>query len=209
MNTLEQKKENRFKFLNLLYKKSGGDEFLNQNMYELGTELGFDKKETEAITQYLYGENLLKHTTLGGGIAITHYGIKEIEKALSAPEKPTHYFPPVNIINIHHMEGSQIQQGTLSSKQKGDFKLSNAQNFDDFVKLIKEKRSELILDEEDESEIDAEIATLESQISSSRPKQGIIRESLSSIKRILEGAGSSVVAQQLTSYIPDLLDAMK
>lgn len=209
MNYLEEKKKNRFKYLNLLYEKSGGDKLNDQNMFELGTELGFDKKESEAVAQYLNGEKLLEHTTIGGGIAITHYGVKEVERALSVPEKPTHYFPPVNIINIHHMEGSQIQQGTVSGRQTGNFKLTNTQDLNDFIRLLKEKRQELKLNREDESEIEAEISTLESQIVSSRPKRGIIQESLSSIKRILEGAGGAIVAQQLTPFIPGLLSALK
>jgi len=108
MNSIEQKKKDRFKYLNLLYEKSGGDKLNDQNMFGVGTELGFSEAETMAITQYLNGENLIEHTTIGGGIAITHYGVKEVEGALSHPEESTHYFPPVNIINIHHMEGSQI-----------------------------------------------------------------------------------------------------
>ena len=209
MNSLEQKKGNRFKYLNLLYEKSGGDKFNDQNMFELGTALGFDNEETAGITQYLEGENLIEHTTLGGGIAITHYGVREVEKALSHPEESTPYFPPVNIINIHHMEGSQIQQGTVSSKQTGSFELTNTKDLNDFIRRLKEKRPELNLNVEDESEIDAEISTIESQIVSSRPKPGIIQESLLSIQRILEGAGGAIVAQQLIPFIPALLSALK
>lgn len=209
MTSLEQKKINRFNFLNSLYEKSDGDIIKDQNIFELGAELGFDKAQATAITQYLVGENLVKHTTLDGGIAITHDGVREVEKALSHPEEPTHYFPPVNVITIHHMEGSQIQQGTVSSNQTGTFSLTSAAGLNDFIRLLKSKRLELNLNKEDDSEINAEILTLESQIGSSRPKPQIIKESLLSIKRILEGAGGAIVAHQLLQHLPAFLSSLK
>ena len=98
------------------------------------------------------------------------------------------------------MEGSQIQQGTNSSNQTGTFNLTNGIEINNFLKLLKEQLSVLALNNEDESEIKSDITTLESQINSSRPKQGIIKESILSIQRILEGATGAVVAQQLLPY---------
>lgn len=58
-------------------------------MFELGTELGFDREEVSLIVQYLAGENLVKHRTIGGGIGITHDGVKKVEEAISAPQEST------------------------------------------------------------------------------------------------------------------------
>ena len=41
------------------------------------------------IVEYLVGENLVEYVAIGGEIAITHYGRKEIESALSAPDIAT------------------------------------------------------------------------------------------------------------------------
>jgi hypothetical protein len=69
-------------------------------MWELGTELGWDKETTDLTVEYLVGEGLVKYFTMGGGIVITHPGVVEIEHALTAPDQPTHYFPPaVNILS--------------------------------------------------------------------------------------------------------------
>ena len=208
MASIDELQKKRFQFLHRLYEKTEGNEREMINELELGNELGFDKAETEIISQYLVGEYLMEYAARRA-IAITHQGVIEVEGALLHPEEPTQYFPPVNIINIHHMEGSQIQQGTVSSNQTGNFRLTNTPDFNDFIRLLKEKHPELNLNEEDGSEINAEISTLESQIGSSRPKPGIIQESLLSIKRILEGAGGAIVAQQLLPFIPSLLDALK
>jgi|GEM_PF-3150572 len=43
------------------------------------------------------------------------------------------------------------------------------------------------------SRLFADIATVESQVGSSKPKVGIIRESVLSIQKILEGAGGNVL----------------
>lgn len=208
MASIDELQKKRFQFLHRLYEKTEGNEREMIDELELGNELGFDKAETEIISQYLVGEYLMEYAARRA-IVITHQGVIEVEGALLHPEEPTQYFPPVNIINIHHMEGSQIQQGTVSSNQTGKFKLTNTPDFNEFIRLLKEKRPELNLNEEDGSEINAEISTLESQIGSSRPKPGIIQESLLSIKRILEGAGGAIVAQQLLPFILSLLDALK
>jgi len=208
MPNTEELKKMRFQFLNLLYKKTGGNKFSHVNKRDLGSELGYERDVTESISQYLEAENLLEYVTVCGGIAITHDGVKEVQEATSNPEEPTLYFPPINVINIHHMEGSQIQQGTSSSNQTGTFKLTNGVEINEFIKLLKKQLPELTLTSDDESEIKSDITTLESQVVSSRPKSEIIKESLSSIKRILEGATGSVVAQQLLPYIPTLMAAI-
>lgn len=177
-------------------------------MWDLGKELEFSREETERVTQYLSGENLLEYATIGGGIAITHFGVREVENALSRPEQPTHYFPPVNIINIHHMEGSQIQQGVVGSTQTGSFEFKNRDNIANFLELLKAKLPELHLNQTDESELKSDVSTLEAQLSSSRPKPSIVKECLLSIQRILEGVASEVIAQQLLPYMPALLAAL-
>jgi hypothetical protein len=205
MPNIEELRKNRFQYLNCLYEESGGNEHNHLNCFDLGEELGFSRDEVITITQYLAGEGLMEHVTLGGGIAITHFGVKEVEEALSHPERESHYFPPVNIIQIQHMENSQIQQGSIDSSQKGTFNSTGGAELTDFLKLLKSKLPELKLLDSDQAELGADVDTINSQVGSSRPKTGIIKECLMSIKRILEGAGGNVVAKELLSHIPALL----
>ena len=100
----------------------------------------------------------------------------------------------VNIANIQRMEGSQLQQGTIESIQKGTFEIGNQKQLSEFIELLKDKLPELEISADDKSEIEADVATIEAQIKSNRPKIGIIKESLLSIKRILEGASGAVIA---------------
>ena len=208
MASIDQLRKKRFQFLHRLYEKTEGNEREMVNMWELGNELGFDKAETNRISQYLVGEYLMEYAAQGGIIAITHQGIIEVEDALSNPEEPTQYFPPVNIINIHHMQNSQIQQGTIESTQSQFVELKIINDIQEFIELLKDKLPDLCLNVEDMSEIEADIKTVQSQMASSKPKKGVLRECLSSMQRVLEGVAGSVVAQQLITLIPPLIASL-
>lgn len=206
MNRLEEIKKNRFKYLNRLHDVTEGSSYKHVSMWNLGNELGFNKGETSNIVEYLVGERLAKHVAIGGEITITHDGRKEIESALSAPEKPTTYFPPVvNILHVQSMVGSQIQQGTRDSTQKMSVSQNQLDSVRDFVALFRTRLPDIPLDGDSKAEADAEIATVEAQLQSSRPKHGILTQSLQSIRTILEGAAGNVVASDL---LPKLIQAI-
>ena len=57
------------------------------------------------------------------------------------------------------------------------------------IDALKEQLPGLDLDDDVKSEIVAEIALVEAQVSSPKPKQTILREGLASLRNILEGAG--------------------
>ncbi len=200
---INKRKEQRFLFLRRLYELTGGSELERLQISEVARSLDIDRQEISNICQYLKGEHLADPMNMA--ISITHYGIIEVEAALSDPDKPTQYFPPVNIINVHNMEGSVIQQGNTDSTQAVHFEEKVKNDIGKFVTELKELLPELKLSEDNSNEICADINTIETQLGSGRPKQGIVKESLCSIKRILEGAAGAVTANQLLPYIPVLL----
>ncbi len=98
------------------------------------------------------------------------------------------------VFNIGSMSHSQIQGGTNGSIQT--LQLSNI-NLDEVRSIIKEFQSSLShveLEQDEREEINHEIATLEVQLSSPKPKATILRESLRSIRNIIEGAAGGVLA---------------
>jgi len=206
---INELKAARFRFLNHLYELTGGDEMKLYQQSEIGQDLGFDEQLTDLIGQYLKNEGLIEYHAFGPMIGITHDGVSEIEDALSNPDQSSQYFPPVvNIISINHMEGSQIQQGTTQSTQTQSLDINNKNDIHDFIEMLKVKIPELNLDEDDKLEIEADMASVQSQLMSSRPKKNILNECIRSIQRVLEGAAGSVVAQQLIPLIAPLLSAM-
>jgi hypothetical protein len=84
-------KKKRLDFLKKLYEVSESDETKFVNIYEIGSQLGFDRELTISITQYLKGEGLIQLRTIGGGISITHYGIKNVEKSLLSEPRQHEY----------------------------------------------------------------------------------------------------------------------
>lgn len=203
MVDINRKKELRYLFLQRLYELTDGSELKRIAKDDVAKSFEVSPQETHDIWQYLEGEYLAEPVNMA--VSITHAGVVEIEGALSEPDKPTQYFPPVNIINVHQMHGSVIQQGTTNSVQT--VQLTNAKkiDIDKFINKLKNALPELKLTQDANSEVSADIATIEAQVGCERPKTGIIRDSLLSIQRVLEGAASAILAQQLLLYIPVLL----
>lgn len=106
-----------------------------------------------------------------------------------------------NIKNyIHGIQDSQIQIESVNSTQ------SKIVEFDieQIVKLVDALKGAidlLGLDEKNKKVVISEIATLEAQANSPSPKHSIMRESLGSIRNILEGAAGSLVASGLQYQI--------
>lgn len=205
MKSIEEMKKQRFQFLNRVYELSGGSQFHFVNMYEIGQEFGFDRESTINIAQYLSEEGLIENEDTGGNLTISHRGVCEVEEALSNPDKPTTYFPPVNIIHVGQMINSQIQQSSPGATQVITFSEEKSEELREVIKALKESIDQLNLEMQQKSDLQAEIQTIEAQMCSSNPKPSIITECLSSIRRILEGAAGSIIASNLLSKILALL----
>lgn len=206
MIDIHRKKELRYLFLHRLYELTDGSELKRIAKNDVEKGLGASPQEAHDVWQYLKGEYLANPVNMA--VSITHGGVVEIERALSEPDKPTQYFPPVNIITVHQMHGSVIQQGTVNSTQSVKLEDSDKTEIKEFIEKLKLSLEKLNLTKEVGSEASADISTIEAQIGSERPKSSIIKESLLSIQRILEGAGGAIVAHQLLLYIPALLSKL-
>lgn len=210
--SLKKKQKQRVAFLNKLYEISDGDtdQFINGG--ELAVQLGYedgDEDEVRNIANYLAGEHLIKVEHFVGGfpglVQLTHFGLKEIESALGAPEKATEHFMPINILNIENMVGSNIQQGNIGSEQNVTISNEARPQIEAFFQELKQALPALSLDETQSQELNADIGTAELQLSSPKPNSPILRESLSSIKRVLEAGVGGALGIELASKIPPLL----
>jgi hypothetical protein len=202
---IQEIKHRRFQYLKKLYEITGGSEYIAVSFLEIGRELGFSASESDRIDDFLAGEGLIKPDGIGPMIVIKHEGIKEIEKALSKPDEPTEHFLPINYIYVEQMNGSQIQQGSNQSTQNGNYSSNDFEAILKFIADLKGKIAELKLDRDTQKEANSEIETIESQIRSPRPKSGIIKECLLTIRSILEGAAGNVIAGLLLQQIILLL----
>jgi len=203
---LTQKKTQRFQFLKALYDTTDGDSTQMLDMWQLGEDLTFDSDDTQKVAEYLSGEGLIEFRAIGGVIGITHYGVVQVEKALSKPEEPTQYFPPVvNILHVQSMVGSQIQQGTQSSTITATVTAERMSDVKEFVTRLREALPSLHLEKSVANEAQADASTIDAQLSSPKPKWGIVRESLTSIRHVLEHAGGHALAVELIARLGHLL----
>lgn len=62
-------------FIQELYNRAEGNFEIQISMYDLGTDLGLEKKETAALAQELFIEELAEMKTLSGGMGITQKGL--------------------------------------------------------------------------------------------------------------------------------------
>jgi hypothetical protein len=206
---LEETRANRLKFVQAVYDLTGGNEHKIVSMWEIGEKLGlggFGSEETQKIVQYLTGEGLVKGMALGGGIGITHYGIKEVEESMLHPNTPTYHFPPresVTIISVGNMDHSQMQVNSPGSVQTTTISGSNLVELKEIMKLISEITDKVELEPSAKGDLEAEVQTIESQLKSSKPKLTVVTESLSSVKSIL--SNSVAIAKTAAPIVAPLI----
>jgi len=107
----------------------------------------------------------------------------------------------------NYIEGvvqSQIQIESVAGNQNLVVSQFDVSKLKEVIQALRASAGEIDLEENAKAELAAEIQTLESQAASPKPKTSIIRESLLSVKSILEGAAGSLVASGLLSQIGKL-----
>ncbi len=203
MATLQEKQEDRLRFIRRLYDKTDGSTFTTATTGEIGHELGWSDERTDRAVEYLVGHGLVKHVSLGGEISLKHAGVLEVEGAWTNPDQPTAHFPPANnIIIIGEMHGSQIQQSTAHSQQHGTSGVPNPDQLLAAAESLRALLPQLGLAEDERQEAEAELSTAQSQLRSPRPKWEVIRGSLAAVVGILTqlssvATGSAELTQEL------------
>jgi len=203
---LEEKKRLRLLFMNTVYEKTRGDRFTFTNLAEIAPALSLNTEEAGRIGEYLVGEGLIKWASFGGGIAITHHGIKVVEEALSQPDRPTYYFPAaITVLHIGKNTG-QIQVGTSGSVQNQVQEISHADQAElaRFVEEVKRSKQSLGVEANAGAELDAQVATIDAQMQSRRPQKAVLKGAGEVLVEILKSASGSAAAE-LIKELPSIL----
>jgi hypothetical protein len=194
MDKVAERKRRRFQFLRHLYEATGSDEFVSVNDQELGNELGFTLDETDQVVDYLVGEYLIKRLGMGSSdISITHQGIVEVEKALSKPDQPTQYSPPVNV--IFDQRGQHV---TYQYNAAGDINFGAVQNRMDVVAELEKLKAEFeraheagVLDEDTVLDARYQIDKAASQANKEEPDKKSVLEHLEAAKALIAGVAGA------------------
>ncbi|MEK4879478.1 MULTISPECIES: AbiTii domain-containing protein [Paenibacillus] len=173
-----------------------------------GVELQFSLHVTTAQFQKIIDKvrNIILEWTLdleGAGVMGEGMTFNSEEKDRAAKAGDT------IINNIGSMTNSQLQQKAIESTQSQVIQseviqLELGTVIEDVKKLLEEIKDQAIKDE-----LASDIEVLESQAKSPKPKQGIIKEALKSIRNIAEGVTGSLLASvlqgKITAFLATLL----
>lgn len=128
-----------------------------------------------------------------------HYQI-EVEKR-GIIHRSERMLPIQNIISIGTMTGSQIQQATVMSNQGSTASPHSFRT--DLSDLLKELRDfkNKIDSSAVQQDFESELETIEAQLKNSNPKVSIIKETLKSIRSIMEGISASVAVEFVKTFM--------
>ncbi len=149
------------KFLEALYRQAGGDPGVQVSMYEVGAALGLDREASTTAAQDLMGAGLAEIRTLSGGIGLTGEGAALFDEA-SGPRGLSLGKDPV-------LDAPRIEAVQSATAQIRSAVASLGVPYDTLSDLV------------------ADLRTIEAQLTSSRPKTGVVRACLQSASRLGDG----------------------
>ena len=103
--------------------------------------------------------------------------------------------------NVNNFYGAvhapQIQQGNQTAIQVSSTINADYETIRGFIEELKKNTEKFELSADSKEEFNAEIATIEAQLNSPRPKTIIVKESLKTVRTVLESASGSAAGQML------------
>jgi len=142
--------------------------------------------------------NAVRNIILNWALKLEEDGVMGEGMTFSEDEKKEVEKHSYNINNFYgEVTGTQIQQDSSKSEQNIKIKEISIESVGQFIDGLKNELPNIDLKDNANKELAAELTTIEAQITSPNPKTGIVKESLNSIQRILEGASGGAIAQLL------------
>lgn len=170
--------------------------FTHQIQRSLSASVGFETTfflfvSHTAIIRIL---DAVRNTILNWALRLEADGIRGEGLTFSRDEKRVANSASYNVNNFFGPVGqADIQQAC------GDvMRVSVELDLDQVRSAVEQIRNilpQLQLDPATRSEAEADLVTINAQLASPKPKKGVIREAVSSLKSILEGAGGNIVGQ--------------
>jgi len=145
----------------------------------------------------------VRHAVLTWSLDLEEKGIKGEGMTFSEHEKKV--AESIQNIEVHyHGDVSQSQVATTHSSQITNLHAS-LDELGSFVEEILRNIPKLGLSAGKQTQVKAEVGTIESQLSAPKPSLGIIAEALKSIRAILEGVTGNLIAAAILGKMPRFL----
>jgi hypothetical protein len=117
----------------------------------------------------------------------------ESNRGIRSSKTPPQADAPHYSIHVENMHNSALMQGNHDSTINQHFDM-HAEEFKTFVGSLRETIEQITLKDRDRAQANADLSTVEAQISSPKPKRSIVSECMTSIRTILENAAGSLIA---------------
>jgi hypothetical protein len=217
MDAIKERIALRTRFMNELYDTAQGSLDVPIHASQVADMLGLDfrgndehQREIVNVVNYLSERRLVKRIGTGAaGVMLTQRGVDEVEEARNHPNQPTSHLAAINLVYAETITHSAIQQGSPEATQSLTIiNQSNLQKLKTFLHSLKQSIDQLELSNEQQAELEAEIQTLDAQVASPKPKKELIKLGLQSVRQILLGAASGVIASELRGVVEALIKGL-
>jgi len=140
----------------------------------------------------------VRNIVLNWALKLEEDGVLGEGLSFSPEEKHIAAQSPQNVMNFHGpVHNPQFQQGGSYPTQVSVHAELNPEAVRALADAIRSALDSLPLTKDQSEEVEAELATVEAQLKSPKPKPAIIWEALRSLRRALEAAGGAVAAKLL------------
>ncbi|USK83038.1 hypothetical protein LHV56_19260 [Peribacillus frigoritolerans] len=189
---------------NLLYKYSSETQMTFKKMSKSEFEVSLHIPVSQFNTILDKVRNIILEWTL----KLEEEGVLGEGMTFSAQEKEKAVKSTATIItNIGTMINSQLQQNTENSSQTLKVEGFKMENLSSLISELEKLQGE-ITDPALKQELASEVEVLQSQVKSPKPKMGIIKEALMSVRNIAEGTTGNVLASSIQDQVMMLLASL-
>ncbi len=163
----EEKLARRYRYLRVLYRLSDGRRLADIPVDALKDELLWDQATFDAVDEWLTDEGLVEWPSFGI-VNLTHRGIQFVEQLLTPSGAPG---ADDSVTVDEHREIERLVLEVRVALDGGRIKLSD----------------------EDAADADAQLATIDAQMRSPRPRRAVLQAAFRSLGRILEMAAGGAL----------------
>lgn len=141
----------------------------------------------------------VRNKVLDFALSVEQQGILGVGMTFTQQDKEAASHIVYNV-NIEQMTGSQLQQGTTGSSQN----MSSSADLGAVTAFVERMLPAIATMQNgtDRDQLQCDLETIRSQLRAPKPKVGLIRECLTSVRTVLEGTAGNVLASE---FIPALI----
>jgi hypothetical protein len=196
MTDIRHRGAERLKTMEVIFELADGSEYNRVDITDVVSKAALPEQDVLEACQYLSGEGLIDVAKGFGGlhgihhVSLNHPGIREFEDSQMSPQEPTEHFPALSIVQHFHGDVSDavFQQASPGASQTLSHAAPDLTSLAAFIHAYREQEAFLELESQQAEDLRTDVATMEVQLQSARPRMGILQECTTDARLILTTA---------------------